>query len=169
VTEIVFELNGFETRIGVEGGELLVDVLRDRLGCTGTKVGCGEGECGACSVIVDGRLVCSCLVPVLEVEGKSVTTIEGLVAPDGQLSLIQRAFVDHGGIQCGFCSPGMILSTKVLLDRHRSPSDAQIRTALEGNLCRCTGYVQIVDSVREAALALRTDSGTAGAPGGGSQ
>jgi carbon-monoxide dehydrogenase small subunit len=153
--EINFVLNGSEVTVGVEAHKRLIDVLRGPLGHTGTKEGCGEGECGACTVIVDGRAVNSCLYPALEIEGKSVTTIEGLQGADNTLSVIQQAFVEHGGIQCGFCTPGMIMSTKALLDSNPEPTDEEIRTALLGNLCRCTGYVQIIESVKSAADNLK--------------
>jgi carbon-monoxide dehydrogenase small subunit len=153
--EISFLLNGTAVSAFVSPHWRLIDVLRESLGHTGTKKGCGEGECGACTVIVDGRSVNSCLFPALEVAGRAVTTIEGLLGPDNRLHPIQRAFVEEGGIQCGFCTPGMIMSTKALLDCNPDPTDAEIREALLGNLCRCTGYVQIVDSVRRAAAALR--------------
>jgi carbon-monoxide dehydrogenase small subunit len=134
---------------------MLIDLLRRNLGLTGTKEGCGQGECGACTVLVDGRAVNSCLYPAPEAEGKSVLTIEGLLRGN-ELSAIQQAFVDHGGIQCGFCSPGMILSATALLERNPRPSGEDIREALSGNLCRCTGYVQIVECVEKAAAALRS-------------
>jgi carbon-monoxide dehydrogenase small subunit len=153
--QINFVLNGFEVIVGVEAHKRLIDVLRGPLGHTGTKEGCGEGECGACTVIVDGRAVNSCLYPALEAEGKSITTIEGLRSMDNQLSVIQRAFVEHGGIQCGFCTPGMIMSAKALLDGNPDPTEEEIRDALVGNLCRCTGYVQIIESVKAAAEKLR--------------
>jgi carbon-monoxide dehydrogenase small subunit len=153
--QINFVLNGFEVVLTVEGHKRLIDVLRGPLGHTGTKEGCGEGECGACTVIVDGRAVNSCLYPALEAEGKSITTIEGLRSSDNQLSVIQRAFVEHGGIQCGFCTPGMIMSAKALLDSNPDPTETEIRDALVGNLCRCTGYVQIIESVKSAAGKLR--------------
>lgn len=149
--EISFTLNGCETVAAVDAHLRLIDLLRDVLGQTGTKEGCGEGECGACTVIIDGRTYNSCLFPALEVEGRRVTTIEGLLGKDNTLSPVQRAFVEQGGIQCGFCSPGMILSTQALLDANPDPSDVEIRTALLGNICRCTGYVQIVESVKAAA------------------
>ncbi len=154
VTPVTFVLNGSEVTALASPSELLLDLLRRRLGQTGTKEGCGQGECGACTVLVDGRSVCSCLLPALEVEGRSVVTIEGL-GSGNELSVLQRAFVERGGIQCGFCSPGMILSAKVLLERNPEPSDEEIREALAGNLCRCTGYVQIVASVRQAAAELK--------------
>ncbi len=154
VTPVTFILNGSDVTVLASPGELLLDLLRRRLGQTGTKEGCGLGECGACTVIVDGRSVCSCLFPAFEVEGRSVVTIEGL-GDAGELSVLQRAFVERGGIQCGFCSPGMILSAKVLLDGGLDPSGDEIRDALAGNLCRCTGYVQIVASVKQAAAELK--------------
>ena len=157
-TELTFLLNGAEVGVTLDGVERLIDVLRGPLGLTGTKEGCGEGECGACTVLLDGRAVSSCLLPAQEVEGRSVTTIEGLGAVRTGLSVIQQAFVDHGAIQCGFCSPGMIMAARALLDAHPDPSDADIRDALVGNLCRCTGYVQIVEAVRHAAQKLREQS-----------
>jgi carbon-monoxide dehydrogenase small subunit len=150
---INFVLNGSEVTVLARGGDLLLDVLRNRLGHTGVKEGCGQGECGACTVLVDRRCIASCLYPAMEVEGRSVLTIEGLQR-NGRLSIVQQAFVEGGGIQCGFCSPGMILATKALLDRNPSPSDGEIREALVGNLCRCTGYVQIVESVKRAVAQL---------------
>lgn len=133
----------------------LIDVLRKTLRMTGTKEGCGEGECGSCTVIIDGRAVNSCLYPALEVEGKSVITIEGLHDKKHKLSAIQQAFIDKGAIQCGFCTPGMIMSAKALFDSNPDPSDEEIREALQGNLCRCTGYVQIIEAVKQAALKLK--------------
>ena len=130
--------------------ERLLDVLRVALGCSGTKEGCGEGECGACSVIVDGQLVNSCLVPVLQVAGCDLLTIEGL-AKNGRLSALQEAFAVAGGTQCGICTPGMILAAHQLLERVPHPTDDQIRDGLAGNLCRCTGYQKIFDAVRRAS------------------
>ncbi len=133
----------------------MIDLLRGpELDLTGTKEGCGEGECGACTVLVDGRAINACLWPAFEVEGREVLTIEGLLGPRNELSTLQRAFVEHGGIQCGFCSPGMILAAKALLDVNPTPSDEEIRLSIVGNLCRCTGYQQIVDSIQAAASAL---------------
>ena len=151
---LAFILNGSPVACVVEPSDLLLETLRDRLGLTGTKEGCGRGECGACTVLLDGRPVNSCLLPALEAEGREVTTIEGL-ARGNELSDVQQAFVDQGGIQCGFCSPGMILSVQALLERNADPAEAEIRAALVGNLCRCTGYVQIVESVRAAAQRRR--------------
>lgn len=156
--DISFSLNGAEVVVGVRPHQRLLDVLRRTLGMTGTKEGCGEGECGACTVLVDGRVVNACLYPALEIEGRSVTTIEGLLGADHQLSPLQESLVARGAIQCGFCSPGVILSAHALLDRNPNPSDAEIRDALVGNLCRCTGYVQIVEAVQEAAARLGSES-----------
>jgi len=153
-TEILFTLNGIELSVSVKGDERLIDVLRENLGQTGTKEGCGQGECGACTVIVDGKAVNSCLFPILEIEGRTVLTIEGLLGPEHKLSVIQQAFVDCGAIQCGFCTPGMILSAKALLDSDAEPTEEKIREALQGNLCRCTGYVQIFEAVKLAALRM---------------
>lgn len=153
--EINFVLNGSEVTVTVEAHKRLIDILRDSLGYTGTKEGCGEGECGACTVIVDEHAVNSCLFPAFDVEGKNVTTIEGLQKSSNQLSIIQEAFVQQGGIQCGFCTPGMIMSTKALLDSNPEPTDEEIRDALLGNLCRCTGYIQIIESVKSAASKLK--------------
>src|ERR1700733_3017779 len=127
----------------------LLDVLREDLLLTGTKEGCGEGECGACAVLIDGQLVDSCLVPIAQVRGREVTTIEGL-AKGPELAAIQQAFIDHGGAQCGICTPGMILAARELLDRVSQPKEADIREALAGNICRCTGYTRIFESVVKA-------------------
>ena len=147
--KIAFTVNREPREVEAHPMRRLLDVLREDLGLTGTKEGCGEGECGACAVLVDGRLVDSCLVPVAQVRDRDVTTIEGL-AVDGKLSRIQQAFVDHGGAQCGICTPGMILAAKELLDRVAHPTDAEIREGLAGNICRCTGYVRIFEAVVKA-------------------
>jgi carbon-monoxide dehydrogenase small subunit len=127
----------------------LLDVLREQLNLTGTKEGCGEGECGACSVFINGRIVNSCLVPVAQVQGAEIKTIEG-VANGDQLHAVQQAFIDCGGAQCGICTPGMVMAAVDLLERNPNPTDADIRTGLAGNLCRCTGYMKIFDSVVRA-------------------
>lgn len=145
------EVNGESVVAQMRPDGRLLDLLRDELGLLGTKEGCGNGECGACTVIVDGQAVNSCLYPALEAAGRRVLTIEGLRRKDGRLSVVQEAFVAHGGIQCGFCSPGMILATTALLDHNPDPDSSEICDALLGNLCRCTGYVQIVESVQAAA------------------
>jgi len=127
----------------------LLDVLREQLHLTGTKEGCGEGECGACTVIIDGQIVNSCLVPLAQVNGAAITTIEG-VAGNGELHAVQQAFIDHGGAQCGICTPGMILAAVDLLKRNPAPNETEIRNGLAGNLCRCTGYMKIFESVVRA-------------------
>ena len=139
-------INGKEYEITCAPTMRLVDFLREELGLTGTKEGCGEGECGACTVILEGNAVASCLVLVGQVDGKSIITVEGL-AEDNQLSALQQAFVDKGAIQCGFCTPGMLLSAKALLDKNPTPTRDEIAVAIEGNLCRCTGYVKIIDAI----------------------
>ena len=151
----VFLVNGQEREVIIEPHLLLIDVLRDKLGLTGTKYACGAGDCGACTVLVDGRPVFSCLTLAVTVKGKSITTIEG-VAAGNELHPIQQAFVEQGAIQCGFCTPGMVLSAKALLDEDPEPTRDDIKTALAGNLCRCTGYVKILDAVEAAAAAMRS-------------
>ena len=148
--ELAFVVNGEPVRLEVAPHATLLEVLREQLELTGTKYGCGEGECGACSVILDGRVVSSCLVLALECEGSEVLTIEGLAA-NGRLHPIQQAFVDHGAIQCGFCTPGMIMAAHALLQAHPAPTEEQIKRGLEGNLCRCTGYRKIIDAVLSLA------------------
>ena len=143
-------VNGKPQRLDVPPMRRLLDVLREDLHLTGTKEGCGEGECGACAVLVDGELVNSCLVPALQVNGSRVCTIEG-VSTEGRLHPIQQCFLERGGAQCGICTPGMILATHHLLDKHPNPTLEQIQEGLAGNLCRCTGYMRIFESVQEAA------------------
>jgi aerobic-type carbon monoxide dehydrogenase small subunit (CoxS/CutS family) len=149
-----FLVNGQEHDVIIEPHMLLIDVLRDRLGLTGTKYACGAGDCGACTVLIDGSPAFSCLTLAVTAKGKSIVTIEGM-AEAGRLHPLQQAFVDHGAVQCGFCTPGMILSAKALLDENQEPTRQEIKTALAGNLCRCTGYVKIVDAVEAAATAMR--------------
>ncbi len=146
--EITFTFNGNRMTLPVEDHWTLLHLIREELGYTGTKEGCGSGECGACTVIVDGAAVNSCLYPAPEIDGRRLTTIEGLAAPDGTLDPLQKSFVDNGGIQCGFCSPGMILSAKALLDANPDAGEEEIKDAIAGNLCRCTGYVQIIESIK---------------------
>jgi len=149
--EIRFTLNGQRVQAEVTALQPLLDLLRDTFGLTGTKLGCGEGECGACTVLVDGRSVNSCLYLAADCHGKSVVTIEGL-AQAGELDPLQAAFVREGAVQCGFCTPGMVLQAKSILDRHPGGLDeAQVRRAIEGNLCRCTGYDKIVKAVLSVA------------------
>lgn len=147
-------VNEREYEIEVKPWATLLDLLREDLGLTGTKEGCGQGECGACTVILDGKAVNACLVLAVAADGKKITTIEGLATGEG-LHPIQQAFVDVGGLQCGFCTPGMILSTKALLDRNQDPSDEEIRKGLEGNFCRCTGYTKIIESVKAAVVRMK--------------
>ena len=148
--ELTLSVNGEQRSLEVEGRTLLVHALRDGLGLTGAHVGCDTSQCGACTVLVDGRAVKSCTLLALQAEGSEVSTIEGLAA-DGELHPVQRAFVEHHGLQCGFCTPGIILTTVDLLSRDAQPDEETIRHALRGNLCRCTGYDSIVDSVQAAA------------------
>ncbi|MCA9537431.1 MAG: (2Fe-2S)-binding protein [Myxococcales bacterium] len=145
-TRIAFALNGAPVEVEVPPMARLLDVLREDVRATGTKEGCGEGECGACTVLIDGRAVNSCLVPVVQVRGARVQTVEGL-AKDGRLHPVQQAFLDHGGAQCGICTPGFLVAAAELLDRNATPDAAEVREALAGNLCRCTGYQKIVDAV----------------------
>jgi len=150
--EIQFQVNGAPRSVEAYPMERLLDVLREKLSLTGTKEGCGEGECGACSVLVDGDLVNSCLVPVLQVNGCEILTVEGL-AKNGRLHPLQQAFANTGGAQCGICTPGMIMASYQLLTRWPHPTEEQIREGLAGNLCRCTGYQKIFDAVRQASEA----------------
>ncbi len=145
---ISFNFNGNPITMIVEDHWTLLHLIREELGYTGTKEGCGSGECGACTIIVDGVAVNSCLYLAAGIDGKELVTIEGLASEDGTLHPIQQAFVEKGGIQCGFCSPGMILSAKALLDDNPNANEEEIKEAIAGNLCRCTGYVQIIDSIK---------------------
>jgi carbon-monoxide dehydrogenase small subunit len=147
--KIALTVNGKRVEVTTQPMARMLDVLREDLHLTGTKEGCGEGECGACAVLVDGALVNSCLVPALQIEGTRVTTIEGLAKGDA-LSKVQQAFIQHGGAQCGICTPGMILAATALLERVPHPNEAQIREGLAGNLCRCTGYMRIFEAVVRA-------------------
>ena len=154
MTTIQCIINGYETTIEAPPMKRLLDVLREDLHLTGAKEGCGEGECGACAVLMNGDLVNSCLIPVLQVEGAKITTIEGLApltGKDEKLHPIQQCFLENGGAQCGICTPGMILATHHLLDKHPHPTLEQIQEGLAGNLCRCTGYMRIFDAVQQAA------------------
>jgi carbon-monoxide dehydrogenase small subunit len=143
-------VNGADHEVAAHPAERLLDVLRDRLGLTGAKEGCGTGQCGACTVLLDGRPVNSCLLFAADAVGRDITTIEGL-ASDGKPHPLQQAFVQHGAVQCGFCSPGMILAAKALLDRTPDPTEDEIRRGLAGNLCRCTGYRKIIQAVQSVA------------------
>ncbi|NSW83590.1 MAG: (2Fe-2S)-binding protein [Syntrophothermus sp.] len=154
---ITLTVNGQTYQVDVEPHALLVDVLRDKLGLTGTKKGCGTGECGACTVLMDGQPVNSCLVLAVRAQGKEIITIEGLGDPQN-LHPLQKAFIKNGAVQCGFCAPGMLLSAKALLDRNPRPSEKEIRQAIAGNICRCSGYVKIVKAIQEAAAELRGEA-----------
>ena len=146
-----FILNGEPVQVEIEPHLTLLQLLRDELELTGTKEGCSMGECGACTVLLEGKTINSCIFPALEVEGKEVTTIEGVADVKGGLHPIQKAFIEHGAIQCGFCTPGMVLSAKALLDENPLPSEEEIRNGIAGNLCRCTGYLQIVQAIKAAS------------------
>lgn len=150
---IKLDVNAKIYELEVRDSELLIETLRERLGLSGTKFSCLEGECGACTVLVDGKNMLSCLMLTLEAEGRKICTIEGL-AKDG-LHPIQQAFIDEGAVQCGFCTPGMVLAAKSLLDARPDPSREEIAQALDGNLCRCTGYIRIIDAVQSAAKKLK--------------
>jgi aerobic-type carbon monoxide dehydrogenase small subunit (CoxS/CutS family) len=153
---IKFVINGQSVEIQVKPWRTLLEMIREDLKLTGTKEGCGHGECGSCTVIMGGKTVNSCLVPALEADGQEIMTIEGLSKGRG-LNPIQEAFVERSGMQCGFCTPGMIVSAKALLDRNPDPGEKEIREAMAGNFCRCTGYTKIVESIRAAAAALREE------------
>ena len=153
IHHIELTVNGQPRLATVSGGETLLELLREDLHLTGTKNGCGEGDCGACTVLLDGKAVKSCLILAVQAAGGSVTTIEGLATPDNPHP-IQRAFVQAGAVQCGFCTPGMIMAAKALLDENPDPAEEEIREALSGNLCRCTGYTKIIDAVKIAAAEL---------------
>jgi len=146
-----FVLNGEPVEVDIEPHLTLLEVLRDRLGLTGTKEGCGAGECGACTVLLDGKTVNACIFPAMEVEAKNVVTIEGIADAQGNLHPIQKAFVEYGAVQCGFCTPGMVLSAKALLDENPKPTEEEIRHGIAGNLCRCTGYLQIIQAIKAAS------------------
>ena len=147
---IKLRVNDVPYEVTIEPQRTLLEVLRDNLGLTGAKKACDTGDCGACTVIMDGKLVASCLVLAVEAQEKDILTIEGL-AKNGQLHPIQQAFVDYGAIQCGFCTPGMILSAKALLDRNPKPTEDEVKSAIAGNLCRCTGYAKIIEAILAAS------------------
>jgi aerobic carbon-monoxide dehydrogenase small subunit len=147
---IILTVNGEYEQVDIPANMTLLQMLREKLSLTGTKNGCSAGECGACTVLLNGEPVNSCMVLAVECDGASVVTVEGL-AKDGILDPIQEAIIDHGGVQCGFCTPGILISARGLLNRNPNPSEDEIREALVGNLCRCTGYLRIIDAVQEAA------------------
>jgi aerobic carbon-monoxide dehydrogenase small subunit len=154
---INLQVNGQAESLAVESRRLLCDAIRDDLLLTGTKRGCETGVCGACSVLVDGRLIKSCLMLAIQADGKSVLTVEGL-APEGELSLIQKAYAQHGGLQCGYCTPGFLMATVALLKSNTNPTVEDVQAALEGNICRCTGYTGIIESVLAASKALQLET-----------
>jgi aerobic-type carbon monoxide dehydrogenase small subunit (CoxS/CutS family) len=154
MVSIVIEVNGVPFRLRVKTSALLLDVLREDLGMKGTKRGCDQGQCGACTVLLDGRPVLSCILLAVQADGKKITTIEGM-AGEGKLHPLQDAFIAEGATQCGFCTPGMILSAKALLDQNSNPADDEIRLAISGNLCRCTGYAKIIRAIKKAAQAMK--------------
>ena len=154
MVSIVIEANGVPFRLRVKTSALLLDVLREGLGMKGTKRGCDQGQCGACTVLLDGRPVLSCILLAVQADGKKITTIEGM-AGEGKLHPLQDAFIAEGATQCGFCTPGMILSAKALLDQNSNPADDEIRLAISGNLCRCTGYAKIIRAIKKAAQAMK--------------
>ena len=156
---VALEVNGEHREVDVEPRRLLVQVLREDLGLTGTHVGCDTSQCGACTIHVDGRAVKSCTMLAVQADGVSVTTIEGVVGADGALSPLQNAFWEKHGLQCGFCTPGMIMAAADLLKTNKDPSEEEIRHAIEGNICRCTGYHNIVLAIREAARVMREGAG----------
>ena len=149
--DVSFNFNGNPLTMPIEDHWTLLHLIREELGYNGTKEGCGGGECGACTVIVDGAAVNSCLYLAAEIDGKDLVTIEGLAANDGSLHPVQAAFVEKGGIQCGFCTPGMIMSAKALLDENSNANEDEIKHGIAGNICRCTGYVQIIDSIKSVS------------------
>src|SRR5919202_5890325 len=155
---IAFALNGQAQHCTVPSHRRLIDLLRDELGLTGTKEGCSVGVCGACSVLVDGQLVSACLLPAVSVDGASITTVEGLAPDEEHLSPLQEAFIRHGGFQCGICTPGQLIAATALLQETPRPTEADVRSWMMGNLCRCTGYYQIVESILAAAEGERATS-----------
>ena len=155
---IELTINGLNYDVVISPEDLLIDVLRQQLGLTGTKKGCGQGDCGTCTVLIDGKRALACLTLAIACQGKAVETIEGL-EEDGKLDPIQEAFVDEGAVQCGFCTPGMIMSAKALLEENPNPSRVEIKRGLSGNLCRCTGYIRVFDAVEEAAGRRQAQSG----------
>ncbi|MCX6550287.1 MAG: (2Fe-2S)-binding protein [Acidobacteria bacterium] len=154
---IELSINGNSYDVVISPEDLLIDVLRQKLDLTGTKKGCGQGDCGTCTVLIDGRRTLACLTLAIACEGRQILTIEGMER-QGALHHIQQAFIDKGAIQCGFCTPGMVMSAKALLDERPDPTEHEIKLGISGNLCRCTGYVKIVDAVREAAVRLQADA-----------
>ena len=153
---IILNVNGDRYEVSVDPWRTLVDVLREDLNLTGTKIGCQTGDCGACTVLIDGRSVTSCLTLAVEADGREIVTVEGLAPSGEELTPLQEAFVEKGAVQCGYCTPGMIMSAKYLLDKNPNPTEEEIRKGLSGNLCRCTGYYRIVEAVDAAAERMRS-------------
>ena len=156
---IELDINGAAYDVVISPQDLLIDVLRQKLDLTGTKKGCGQGDCGTCTVLIDGRRALACLTLAIACEGRRILTIEGM-EKNGVLHPIQQAFIDKGAVQCGYCTPGMVLSAKALLDENPAPTEHEIKLGISGNLCRCTGYVKIVDAVRDAAGRLQAAADT---------
>jgi carbon-monoxide dehydrogenase small subunit len=156
---IELNVNGLGYDVVISPEDLLIDVLRQKMDLTGTKKGCGQGDCGTCTVLIDGRRTLACLTLAIACQGRRILTIEGMER-NGVLHPIQQAFIDKGAIQCGFCTPGMVMSAKALLDEHPSPTGHEIKLGISGNLCRCTGYVKIVDAVRDAAERIQANADT---------
>ncbi len=150
---VTLNINGEDHELLISPTDLLSDVIRKKVGLTGTKKGCGQGDCGSCTVLIDGEPELSCIKLAIAAEGKKIVTIEGIANPDGTLHPIQDAFLDHGAVQCGFCTPGMILSAKALVDRNPDPTREEIKTAISGNACRCTGYINILAAIEDYAKA----------------
>jgi len=148
--QLHINLNGQDVTVEIQVSDTLAHVLRERLGLTGTKIGCEEGECGACTVLVDGKAVDSCIYPAMKAAGRRVLTVEGLAHND-ELHPLQRAFLEHGAVQCGYCTPGVLLSGVALLKQNPHPSEAEVRRAISGNLCRCTGYTKIVEAIKDVS------------------
>lgn len=157
-TLVTLNVNGIDFDLAIESGATLLDVIREKIGLTGTKKGCNDGDCGACTVLVDGKVVASCCTLAIDVQKKEIVTIEGVMRGD-QLHPVQQAFIDKAAIQCGFCTPGMVMSTIALLEENPNPTEDEIRDYLRGNICRCTGYVKIIDAVQEAAHVIRSEKG----------
>jgi aerobic-type carbon monoxide dehydrogenase small subunit (CoxS/CutS family) len=147
---LTMTLNGQKVTVEIDPSDMLAYMLRDKLGLTGTKIGCDEGECGACTVVLDGQAVDSCILPAMKADGCEVMTVEGL-AKDGELDPLQQTFIDKGAVQCGYCTPGLLMSARALLDEKPHPSEQEIKDAIAGNLCRCTGYTKIVEAIKEVA------------------
>lgn len=153
-TRAKFRVNSQDIELDVDPMTTLLDVLREQLGLTGTKKGCDAGDCGACTVVMDGKAILSCLTPVLQAAGKEIVTVEGL-AQEGRLHPLQEAFIECGAVQCGFCTPGMLLSAKALLEQNPSPTQEEVRVTISGNLCRCTGYKKIIDAIMLASNRMK--------------